>query len=194
MTQTSIRHLVVRPTGGGKSLVFTTVTDVLLGVTLCICPLLSLGADQTKKVLSKTDPNCKSITAFHLDELSNSAIGKLKQFFERPDYDNSSTSIIIFASPQAITGKYNPFIEYLINRKLICFLVVDKIHLATHFGNSFRKEFLLLKDKLFQKINYSVPMAFLTATCSKFIATSIEQMFGFEFNGQWETHWSSTTC
>ena len=48
----------LHPTGGGKSLVFNAVTSVLHGVTLCICPLLSLGADQTKKIFSKTFSDC----------------------------------------------------------------------------------------------------------------------------------------
>lgn len=77
-----IRHLCVRPTGGGKSLVFNTVADVVGGVTICICPLLSLGADQAKKILSKTETDCRSITAFHLDELSTDALKKLKDFFQ----------------------------------------------------------------------------------------------------------------
>ena len=80
----SIRSLWVRPTGGGKSLVLNAVAGVLHGITLCICPLLSLGADQTKKIFSKTVTDCTSITAFHLDELSNSAIAKLKHFLDNP--------------------------------------------------------------------------------------------------------------
>ena len=143
-TNVPIRHLCVRPTGGGKSLVFNTVADVLLGVTICICPLLSLGADQTKKLLSKSDANQKAITAFHLDELSNSAIGKLKRFLQSSAYLNSPTSIVLFASPQAITTRYYPFVNWLITRDLIRFVVVDEIHLAVHFGNSFRDVFLKL--------------------------------------------------
>ena len=42
----AVRYLCVRPTGGGKSLVFNTVSAAIKGVTICICPLLSLGADQ----------------------------------------------------------------------------------------------------------------------------------------------------
>ena len=44
-----LKHLCVRPTGGGKSLVFNVVALLLGGVTICICPLLSLGADKTEK-------------------------------------------------------------------------------------------------------------------------------------------------
>ena len=132
-TNVPIKHLCVRPTGGGKSLVFNTVADVLLGVTICICPLLSLGTDQAKKLISKSHANQNAVTAFHLDELSNSAIGKLKRFLENPAYLNCPTSIILFASPQAITTRYNPFVNWLITHDLICFIVVDEIHLAVHF-------------------------------------------------------------
>ena len=187
-TNVSIKHLCVRPTGGGKSLVFNTVADVLLGVTICICPLLSLGADQAKKLLSKSHANQKAITAFHLDELSNSAIGKLKRFLETPAYLNCPTSIILFASPQAITTRYYPFVNWLINRNIIRFVVVDEIHLAVHFGNSFRDEFLKLKDLFFNKLKSTVPMAFMTATCSRFIESSIQDMFGIELN---RSHWPS---
>ena len=93
-----IRHLCVRPTGGGKSLVFNTVADVVGGVTICICLLLSLSTDQAKKILSKTKTDCRSITAFHLDELSTDALKKLKTFFQSANYPSSKTSIILFAS------------------------------------------------------------------------------------------------
>uniref|UniRef100_A0A7S3V4R0 DNA 3'-5' helicase n=1 Tax=Chaetoceros debilis TaxID=122233 RepID=A0A7S3V4R0_9STRA len=185
-----IRHLCVCPTGGGKSLVFQTVADVLGGVTIFICPLLSLGADQAKKLLSKTHLDCRSITAFHLDELSTDAIKKLKGFFQSAEYIKSTTSIIFFASPQAITKRYKPFIDYLIKCNLISFVVVDEIHLAVHFGSSFTKEFLLLKDSFFLKVNPNIPMAFFTATCSDFIQSSVEKMFGFEFN---RSHWPSSS-
>ena len=184
-----IRHPCVRPTGGGKSLVFNTVADVVGGVTICICPLLSLGADQAKKILSKTKTDCRSITAFHLDELSTDALKKLKTFFQSANYPNSKTSIILFASPQAISSRYKVFVDYLIKRNLIRFVVMDEIHLAVHFGSSFRKEFLLLKESFFSKLNQNIPMAFFTATCSVFIKTSVEKMFGFEFD---VSHWPSS--
>ena len=182
-----IRSLCVRPTGGGKSfLVLNAVAGVLHGITLCICLLLSIGAVQTKKIFSKTVTDCTLITAFHLDELSNSAIAKLKRFLDNPANFTNTKSIIFFASPQAITGRYNPLVEYLIERNLIRFIVVDEIHLVSHFGNSFREEFQLLKYKLFKKINPSIPMLFLTATCTTLIAADIQSMFGIELN---RSHW-----
>ena len=60
----SIRYLCVHPTGGGKSLVFNVLACILKKVTLCICPLLSLGADQTKKMMLNSEGvECSQITS-----------------------------------------------------------------------------------------------------------------------------------
>ena len=155
-------------------MVFNAIAVVLHGIILCNCPLLSLGADQTKKIFSKKVVDCTSITTFHLDGLSNSAIAKLKSFLDNPANLTNTKSVIFFASPQAIMDRYNSLVKYLIKRNLIrLMIVVDKIHLVSHFGNSFREEFLLLKDKLLKKINPSIPMLFLTATCTTLIVTDI---------------------
>ena len=51
-----LKLLLVRPTGGGKTLVFTSVAACIKGITLCITPLLSLGADQVQKVMCRKRP------------------------------------------------------------------------------------------------------------------------------------------
>ena len=40
-------------------------------------------------------------------------------------------------------------------------IVIDEIHLLTDFGRSFRREFQMLKDELFQKVEDTKPMLFL---------------------------------
>ena len=66
----SIKHLCVRPTGGGRSLVVNVVATILQGFTICIGPFLSIGADQTKKALAAVDVLSRTpVTAFHLDDL-----------------------------------------------------------------------------------------------------------------------------
>ena len=51
----ALRQLCVRPTGGGKTLLYNVVAAYLKGVTIMISPLLlSLGADQTHKQLKVT--------------------------------------------------------------------------------------------------------------------------------------------
>ncbi len=61
----SLKCPCVRPTVGGKSLIFNVVTAILKGVTICICPLLSLGADQTKKILVSADVLPLSLSGYH---------------------------------------------------------------------------------------------------------------------------------
>ena len=95
----NIKMLCVRPTGGGKSLIFNVVATILKGVTICICPLLSLGADQTRKTLDAVDVESPSpITAFHLDELKLKSVFRLVKAKLR-DERSRGTAIIIFTSP-----------------------------------------------------------------------------------------------
>ena len=42
--------LIVRPTGGGKSLVYQVAGYLMKGITLFISPLLALASDQTRKL------------------------------------------------------------------------------------------------------------------------------------------------
>ena len=71
-----LKLLLVRPTGLGKTLVFTSAAACIKGITICITPpLLSLGADQVQKIMLKTFETDKSIVGFHLDELTDAKLG-----------------------------------------------------------------------------------------------------------------------
>jgi hypothetical protein len=70
------KQLCIRPTGGGKTLLFTAVAYCLKGVTLVITPLLSLGADQMLNLHCNTKDD-SSVTAFHLDEIPQTFIQRL---------------------------------------------------------------------------------------------------------------------
>ena len=67
--------LLVRPTGDGKSVVRNTCSSLACGVTLTICPLLSLSADQCKK-LQYCNQDHGPLAAFHLDEMRSKASKK----------------------------------------------------------------------------------------------------------------------
>ena len=77
--ESNIDHnqLLIRKTGEGKSLVYLATGACIGGITLCISPILSLGMDQTRKVLNHT-PNITSVTLFHLDKMSSSHISNLQ--------------------------------------------------------------------------------------------------------------------
>ena len=125
----SIQYQCVRPTGGGKSLVFNVLACILKKVTLCVCPLLSLGADQTKKTILNSEGLERSrITSFHLDELKKPTISKLLKKFIT-DQHASNTSVVIYASPQSLveSDHGSKFLSFLLSQKLISLVVFDEM-------------------------------------------------------------------
>ena len=179
-----IRQLCVRPTGGGKTLLFQTLAAYMKGITLCLIPLLSLGADQVNKTMIKTrSDSTNSITAIHLDELKRNDLVELLSILREAD-DGLTT--ILYSSPQFLVESFPTFFAGLLSTGLLRFVVVDEIHLFTHFGRSFRTEFTDLKDKIFKKLPAKVPSLFLTATCTKRIKESFETLIGLDIT---HIHW-----
>ena len=189
-TDDDIHQLCVRPTGGGKSLLFTTLAVCLGNLTLAITPLLSLGADQTIKHQHNTFGARHILNSVHLDEISNDVDMKLA--ITEIERNINTFSTIVYASPQSlITTEGGPslFLSFILqNPTFVSMIVIDEIHLLNEFGRSFRKEFQMLKTALFQKIQKGVPMLSLTATCTTSILTSYENLIGVKCN---HIHWPS---
>ena len=165
----------MQPTGSGKSLLFQTIATFLKGVTLCLSPLLSLAADQVNKLMINTRSDDTAITALHLDECELRDIPDIMALIKNL---KDTSTLFIFSSPQAITDKFRSFSNGLITDGLIKFVVVDEVHLFTHFGRTFRDEFNLLNEHLFSKMPPSMPMLFLTASCTKEIDVAFQNMIG----------------
>ena len=165
--------LFVKQTGGGKLLVRDVHSVLCRGVSLIIVPVLSLGADQSKKVIDKANQSCGRIISIHLDEIKNknAAAEIIKKTLSLPD--NTKKIILLFASPQAIVNKphWKHFLKALIARNLLRLVVVDEIQLFVHYGLSFRHQFAMLSTTLFRdlkvtKCTTKIPVLFMTATCT----------------------------
>ena len=174
-TNVEIRQLCVQPTGSGKSLLFQTIASFLKGVTLCLSPLLSLAADQVNKLVINTRGTDSTIIALHMDE---SERGDDTEILDLIKNLKDTSTLFLFCSPQCIANKFPEFFNSLIADGLIKFVVVDEVHLFTHFGRTFRDEFNQLKDGLFSKLPQSMPMLFLTATCTLSIDVAFQTMIG----------------
>ena len=180
------RQLCIQPTGGGKTLLFHTIACYLKGVSICIVPLLSLGADQVNKTMLRT-ANDPSTWAVHLDDLLDADVGELLLLIKEMD---DKTTVMLYSSPQFLTERFPSFIKLLSKSSRIRMIVVDEIHLFAQFGRSFRSEFNDLKTKLFLKVPKKTIMLFLTATCTKRIKSSFEKCIGVNIT---HTHWPSAT-
>jgi len=166
--------LCVQNTGAGKTLLYQTVAAYLKHVTVYISPLLSLGSDQVNKLMIHARTHAPTITPIHLDEVSSKK--ELRSIIDLIKNALDSETIIVFASPQSLTTKFPSFTNLI--RMYIKFIVVDELHLFNSFGRSFRSEFKLLKSKLFCKVRKTIPMLFLTATCTRRIEESFTKMIG----------------
>ena len=185
----AIHQLCIRPTGGGKSLLFTTLASCLGRITLCITPLLSLGADQTIKHQHNTKTKSTELNSLHLDEVPK---GDMQLSLNLLLATAPSSSILVYASPQSLvtkaTGRSVCLEFLLVNHHLLSMIVIDEIHLLTDFGRSFRADINMLKDELFNKVKETTPMVFLTATCTKSVRSSFEDLIGVKCNS---VHWPS---
>ena len=93
-----LKFICIRPTGGGKSLLYQVLVLHVKHVTLCITPILALGLDQMRKVLQIPD---RRITAFHMDELKDADVVRLKRHLE---VLHPHSAVVILASPQFLNG------------------------------------------------------------------------------------------
>ena len=168
------KFICIRPTGGGKSLLYQALALHFKKVTLCITPILALGSDQMQKIAKVPDTN---LLAFHMDELSDEHIIRLKDHLEILHPDNA---VIILASPLFLNNCGKQFLKFLFQRNFIQMVVMDELHLSHHFARSFRDDFDELKEIVFSCIHPHIPCIFMTATCSNEIIAASQRIFGFE--------------
>lgn len=173
-----------RPTAGGKSMVRDTFAAGQGGVTWCITPLLSLGADQVTNINKHSLQGDGTVVGIHIDTVNHGDVRSVcdKILTMEP---NDPTTVIILSSPQAVTNtpSWAFLFRQLLIKNLLVMVCVDEAHLFVQFGLYFRKEFAGLKHKLFSHINTSplstkVPVLFMTATATARIVKSLEQMTG----------------
>ena len=184
--------VVVRPTGGGKSLVYQVAGYLMKGITLFISPLLALASDQIRKlrVITRNRPEFVSL---HLDDMEESSLIEVAHdisTWKEPDGAECAISVIIFASPQLLVGsKGIPIMNILLdrNKSILSMTGMDEVHIASQFGNTFRSEFKMLKRKFYSQLPACCSVnIFMTGTCTLAIVHNFETLFGVKINC---THW-----
>ena len=98
--------LVVRPTGGGKTLVYQVAGYMLKGITLFLSPLLALASDQTNK-LRKTTRHHLDFVSLHLDAMEPTSIKEIADdltSWKEPNGSECAIAVVLFASPQLLVG------------------------------------------------------------------------------------------
>ena len=122
-------------------------------VTLCITPILTLGVDQMQKV---ANINKQNLIAFHMAELTDAQVIKLKNHLEILHPENV---VILLASPLFLNNCGQQFLHFLFQNDLIRLVVMDELHLLHHFARSFRDDFDQL-NKLSSAASSHIYLAF----------------------------------
>lgn len=149
--------IVIRPTGGGKSLCFQLPAVILSGVTLIISPLISLMKDQVDQL------NNKGIPAAFL----NSTLDKAQ---EREIYRKLSGKVIklLYCSPERIQNiQFRNFLKSI----YISLIAIDEAHCISQWGHDFRPSYAKLG--VLRKIFSSIPIIALTATATDKVKNDI---------------------
>ena len=113
---------------------------------------------------------------------------------------NSTTLIIIFASPEALLQTVCiDFVEELVSKKLLQLFCIDEIHLFIQFGLSFRKVFQNLRTSVIHKLKQSnsnhmkIPLLLMTATFNIEYLNLLEKILGIKMlphNIFWGSYYS----
>ena len=157
------RQIVILPTGAGKSLCFQLPAMIIEGPTMVIYPILSLMADQKRR----------------LDEKGFAPVvlrgGQTKE--ERDEIWKkleSGESKFIIANPEVLL---TPNVIQQFKKIKIVHIVIDEAHCVSEWGESFRPSYLEI-HKIINNINAPLVTAF-TATASEPVLEKIKKyIFG----------------
>jgi ATP-dependent DNA helicase RecQ len=125
-------QIAILPTGAGKSLCFQLPAQLLPGITLVLVPILSLLADQVRKLGERCIP-----------------VGVLRGGQDAPTRARLAREIregsvrIVYATPEVLATRAA---RELLRGIRIANLVVDEAHCVCEWGESFRPVYLALGE------------------------------------------------
>jgi len=153
--------LATLPTGAGKTLLYAIPALYLEGMTVVICPLISLMRDQERRMMEAGIPSAM-LTSEQTIEERKAVYSKVVRGIVK----------ILFVSPERFVL---PSFIQIVSRTKVSMCVVDEAHCVVTWGVGFRPEYAKLSETI-EKFKPQKIMA-LTATAGqssrKFIAQKV---------------------
>ena len=157
---------VLMPTGGGKSLCYQLPAIVRsgskMGVTVVVCPLISLMNDQVQHLLDL------GIRAAYLN--SGLSAGQRRFVFQLL---STAELDLIYIAPEMVTAsqQFKASIQNLYRGNNLARVVIDEAHCVSSWGHDFRPEY---KQLAWFKENFpDISVMALTATANKSVVEDI---------------------
>ncbi|XP_042415707.1 ATP-dependent DNA helicase Q-like 1 [Zingiber officinale] len=150
---------VLMPTGGGKSLCYQLPAILHLGVTVVVCPLLSLIQDQITTLNVKYAIPATFLNSQQTASQASAVIQELRSC-------NPSCKLL-YVTPERIAGNpsFMDTLQCLHQKELLASFVIDEAHCVSQWGHDFRADYRGLGCL---KQNFPrVPIMALTATATQ---------------------------
>jgi ATP-dependent DNA helicase RecQ len=155
-------HLLVLPTGGGKSLCYQGPALVRDGLTLVVSPLIALMKDQVDGLIGN------GVAAGMLTSAQDAGERRaVHEALERGELK------LLYAAPERLV--FDGFLERLVALGLNA-IAVDEAHCISHWGHDFRPEYRQL-GALRERVP-GVPLAAFTATATERVRRDIVEQLG----------------
>jgi ATP-dependent DNA helicase RecQ len=157
------RQIVILPTGAGKSLCFQLPAMIMEGPTLVIYPILSLMADQERR-LQERGFSPVILRGGQSEEERSEIWDKLR----------SGKSKFIIANPEVLLTAR---VMAQLKKINVVHIVIDEAHCVSEWGESFRPDYLEI-NSIIKTVNAPLVTAF-TATASAPVLEKIKKyIFG----------------
>ena len=157
------RQIVILPTGAGKSLCFQLPAMLMGGLTLVIYPILSLMADQERRLREKGFAPV-IIRGGQSEKERNAIWEKLE----------SGQARFIIANPEALL---TPKVKRKLENIKITHIVIDEAHCVSEWGESFRPSYLEIGSII--SLHKPPLVTAFTATASSAVLEKIQKyIFG----------------
>ena len=160
--------LVLMPTGGGKSMCYQLPAIVREGVTIVVCPLISLIQDQLAN-LAQLDIEARLLGAYN-PKNDSEVYDDL--------YSSQSKIKLLYVTPEklSISQKVTALMKWLYKKGRLQRFVIDEAHCISSWGHDFRKDYKELRVLKHQFPE--VPVMALTATATLRVQDDIVRQLG----------------